>query len=114
MLRDCAKAIELNSHASKAYYRAAQALLALDRPKEAVDGCRRCLNFDTENAPMKALADRAEKALKEKEEKERKEKGKRKERKEGKKRRPQGEDGRPRFQRPPKISGQEDIWFLQA
>lgn len=59
MLRDCANAISLHADASKAYYRSAQALLALDRPDEAVDVCQRCLTFDPENAGVKIALEKA-------------------------------------------------------
>ncbi|KAI0260525.1 hypothetical protein BC834DRAFT_1044554 [Gloeopeniophorella convolvens] len=41
VLRDCADAIAANPAAAKAYYRAASALLALDRADEARDACAR-------------------------------------------------------------------------
>ncbi|CAK5262761.1 unnamed protein product, partial [Mycena citricolor] len=37
VLRDCSKAITLNARSSKAYYRSALALVALDRAEEAID-----------------------------------------------------------------------------
>ena len=63
VLRDCAKAISLNSECAKAYYRSAQALLALGRVDEALDGCERCLSFDPNNAGVKALQSRVVPAI---------------------------------------------------
>ena len=59
MLRDCAEAISVHVKASKAYYRSAQALLALERPDEAIDACQRCLMYDPGNAGVKAVMERA-------------------------------------------------------
>ncbi|PAV21144.1 40S ribosomal S7 [Pyrrhoderma noxium] len=75
VLRDCSAAITLNSRQSKAYYRSAQALMALGRPDEALDACQRCLEFDPDNLGVKALGERARKLqeAKEKKERERKE-----------------------------------------
>ena len=75
VLRDCSAAITLNSRQSKAYYRSAQALMALGRPDEALDACQRCLEFDPDNLGVKALGERAGKLqeAKEKKERERKE-----------------------------------------
>ncbi|KAG2013383.1 40S ribosomal protein S7 [Coprinopsis cinerea AmutBmut pab1-1] len=55
VLRDCSSALNLDAHLSKAYYRSAQALLALDRLEEGLDCCDRCLKFDQENEAMKVL-----------------------------------------------------------
>jgi len=55
VLRDCASAIRLNSTCSKAYYRSAQALLALDRVDEALDACDRCFAFDAANSGVITL-----------------------------------------------------------
>ena len=71
MLRDCATAISLDLHCAKAYYRSAQALLALERLEEALDACGRCLSFDPDNDGVKMLRDRMLKAKTVKEEKER-------------------------------------------
>ncbi|KAI0335537.1 40S ribosomal protein S7 [Cubamyces sp. BRFM 1775] len=70
VLRDCSKAISVNPKCSKAYYRSALALIALERYDEALDCCDRCLQFDQEN---KAVQTTREKAAKLKEAKERKE-----------------------------------------
>ncbi|CDO68732.1 hypothetical protein BN946_scf184652.g59 [Trametes cinnabarina] len=49
VLRDCSKAIGVNPKSSKAYYRSALALIALERYDEALDCCDRCLQFDKDN-----------------------------------------------------------------
>jgi tetratricopeptide (TPR) repeat protein len=54
-LRDCSLALTLNKYSSKAYYRSAFALLALNRLEEALDCCHRCLTFDIDNTAVKAL-----------------------------------------------------------
>ena len=59
MLRDCSNAISTNPHSSKAYYRSAMALVALERYNEALDACDRCLQFDQENKTMHAAKERA-------------------------------------------------------
>lgn len=66
-LRDCASAIRLNARCAKAYYRSAQALLALERADEAFDACERCLAFDAANAGVRALRDKAVRMRDEKE-----------------------------------------------
>ena len=58
VLKDCSKAIELNPHSSKAYFRSATALFALDRLTEALDCCDRCLLYDKENNAVKALREK--------------------------------------------------------
>lgn len=63
VLKDGSRAIQLNIRSSKAYYRSALALIALDRPEEALDCCDRCLAFDKENASVKATRERAEKLV---------------------------------------------------
>jgi tetratricopeptide (TPR) repeat protein len=70
VLKDCSKALELNQKSSKAYYRSATALLALDRPDEAIDCCDRCLSFDQDNAPIRQIRERANKVKTEKERRE--------------------------------------------
>ncbi|OSD04320.1 40S ribosomal protein S7 [Trametes coccinea BRFM310] len=70
VLRDCSKAIGVNPKSSKAYYRSAIALIALERYDEALDCCDRCLQFDKDN---KAVQETRAKAAKLKEVKERKE-----------------------------------------
>ncbi|KAI5124755.1 hypothetical protein M0805_005389 [Coniferiporia weirii] len=62
VLRDCSRAITLNPACLKAYYRSALALLALDRPDDAIDACHRCLRFDPDNSGIKKLQERALKA----------------------------------------------------
>ena len=71
MLKDCSKAIALNSKSSKAYYRSALALVALERYEEAIDCCQKCLLFDHDNSSIKSVLDRAQKLLETKERKER-------------------------------------------
>ncbi|KAH9175149.1 hypothetical protein EDB89DRAFT_1848006 [Lactarius sanguifluus] len=61
VLRDCAAVISLDPHASKAYYRAGLALLALDRADEALDVCVRVGDGAANDAAFKALRERAEK-----------------------------------------------------
>ncbi|KAJ7759008.1 hypothetical protein DFH07DRAFT_772340 [Mycena maculata] len=67
VLRDCSKALTLNSKSSKAFYRS---LVALERVDEALDCCDRCLKFDPENKGVQALRLRSQeiKAAKEKKE----------------------------------------------
>ncbi len=61
VLRDCAAVISLDPRASKAYYRAGLALLALDRADEALDVCTRVGDSAASDAGFKALRQRAEK-----------------------------------------------------
>ncbi|KAJ8522986.1 hypothetical protein ONZ45_g493 [Pleurotus djamor] len=70
VLKDCKKALTLDSKASKAYYRAGMALLSLDRPHEALECCDLCLAYDSGNAGMKSLRERVVKAIADKEQKE--------------------------------------------
>ncbi|KAG6850155.1 hypothetical protein H0H93_000282 [Arthromyces matolae] len=62
VLRDCSAALTLNETSSKAFYRSALALLALDRAEEALDCCDRCLAFDPENKGVGQVRERAGKA----------------------------------------------------
>ncbi|KAF8913728.1 40S ribosomal protein S7 [Gymnopilus junonius] len=71
VLRDCSKAISLNPKCSKAYYRSALALIALERSEEALDCCNRCLSYDADNAGVKSVRERAVKMKEEKERTER-------------------------------------------
>ncbi|CDS12173.1 hypothetical protein LRAMOSA04368 [Lichtheimia ramosa] len=80
VLRDCAKCLELNPQHTKALYRSARALLALDRVDEAHDCCVHALAVDPENEPVKAIQkkciarkEQIEAKQRQKEEKERKE-----------------------------------------
>lgn len=66
VLRDCSKALTLNTKSSKAYYRSAMALLALERYEESLDCCERCLEYDPENKGVRSVRDRAAKAKAEK------------------------------------------------
>ena len=61
VLRDCATVIAANSRASKAYYRAGLALLALERVEEALDVCSRAGEGVADDAGFRALRARAEK-----------------------------------------------------
>jgi len=61
VLRDCAAIITANSCASKAYYRAGLALLALGRADEALDVCTRAGEVAADDAGFKTLRARAEK-----------------------------------------------------
>ncbi|KAF8665574.1 hypothetical protein AX16_000032 [Volvariella volvacea WC 439] len=71
VLRDCSKVITLNVRSSKAYYRSAVALNALERYQEAIDCCIRCLAFDPGNNAIKALHEKARKEKEIQDEKER-------------------------------------------
>ena len=66
VLRDCSNALNLNIKSSKAYYRSAVALLALDRPEESLDCCDRCLMYDPDNEGVRSVRDRALKVKAEK------------------------------------------------
>ncbi|KAG2043185.1 40S ribosomal protein S7 [Suillus americanus] len=66
VLRDCSKALTLNTKSSKAYYRSAMALFALERYEESLDCCERCLEYDPENKGVMSVRDRAAKAKAEK------------------------------------------------
>ncbi|KAF9653384.1 hypothetical protein BDM02DRAFT_3108003 [Thelephora ganbajun] len=61
VLRDCSVAITINVKSSKAYYRSALALVALERHDEAFDSCSRCLRFDPTNQSVLSLKEKAEK-----------------------------------------------------
>ncbi|KAJ3857162.1 40S ribosomal protein S7 [Lentinula lateritia] len=76
VLRDCSKALGQNPKSSKAYYRSAMALVALDRLEEAIDCCTRCLEFDKDNKGVLGVLEHAakSKATKDKVDLERKEK----------------------------------------
>ncbi|KDR83479.1 hypothetical protein GALMADRAFT_56660 [Galerina marginata CBS 339.88] len=71
VLRDCSKALSQNPKCSKAYYRSALALLALEKPEEALDCCTRCLLYDPNNASIRTVQERALKTKAEKDRKER-------------------------------------------
>ena len=55
VLRDCSKVLTLNSRSSKAYFRSATALKALERYEEALDCCDRCLAYDSDNGDIRTL-----------------------------------------------------------
>ncbi|KAJ3790684.1 40S ribosomal protein S7 [Lentinula aff. detonsa] len=75
VLRDCSKVLSQNTKSSKAYYRSALALIALERLGEAVDCCARCLDFDKDNKGIQGVLERATKmkTAKDKKESERRE-----------------------------------------
>ncbi|KAF8211486.1 hypothetical protein K438DRAFT_1569148 [Mycena galopus ATCC 62051] len=60
VLRDCSKALTLNPKSSKAFYRSALALIALERADEALDCCDRCLTFDLDNKGVQTARLRAQ------------------------------------------------------
>jgi len=70
VLRDCSKAIELNPKSSKAYYRSALALVALERFDEAINCCLCCLQFDSKNKSVETVLLKAEKLQRENDKKE--------------------------------------------
>ncbi|KAJ7228984.1 hypothetical protein GGX14DRAFT_509919 [Mycena pura] len=55
VLRDCSKVLTINPRSSKAFYRSAMALLALEKAEEALDCCDRCLRFDPENKGVQSV-----------------------------------------------------------
>ena len=61
MLRDCATVIAAKPRASKAYYRAGLALLALERVDEALDICTHAGEGEADDPGFKMLRARAEK-----------------------------------------------------
>ncbi len=65
VLRDCATVIAANPRASKAYYRAGLALLALERVDEALDVCTRAGEGAAEDMGFRTLRARAEKVREE-------------------------------------------------
>lgn len=60
-MRDCAAVITTNSSATKAYYRAGLALLALERADEVLDVCTRAGVGVADDAGFRTLRARAEK-----------------------------------------------------
>ncbi|KAF7794535.1 hypothetical protein EIP86_005669 [Pleurotus ostreatoroseus] len=69
VLKDCSEVIKLNLHSSKAYFRSATALVALERLEEALDCCNRCLQFDKDNTAVKSLREKTSQSKKAKDEK---------------------------------------------
>ncbi|KAF8451773.1 hypothetical protein BGX38DRAFT_1181063 [Terfezia claveryi] len=63
VLRDCGEALKLNSSNVKAHYRAACALVALQRWEEAVIVTQKGLTLDPTNPPLKSLLTKAEAGL---------------------------------------------------
>ncbi|RCI09731.1 hypothetical protein L249_4117 [Ophiocordyceps polyrhachis-furcata BCC 54312] len=53
---DCAAALRLNPHNVKAYYRAARALLAVDRVRDAAEACAAGLVLDPDNGSLRAAS----------------------------------------------------------
>ena len=60
VLHDCASAISIDPKSSKAFYRSALALNALEKWEEAIDACKICLGFDEGNTAVRAQLKRAE------------------------------------------------------
>jgi tetratricopeptide (TPR) repeat protein len=71
VLRDCSRVLTTNPQSSKALYRSALALIALERFDEAIDCCERCLAFDEGNLGVRSVHDKAKKGQEAKEKKER-------------------------------------------
>lgn len=67
VLRDCSKVLSVDSKSLKALYRSALALIALERPEEAIDCCNRALVADAQNSGILNALSKA-KALKERQE----------------------------------------------
>ncbi|KAK4955332.1 HSP70/90 co-chaperone [Elasticomyces elasticus] len=59
--RDCAGALRLNPRNVKAWYRAAQACLALDKTPEALDACQGGLEIDSTNTALQSLLEKVKK-----------------------------------------------------
>ncbi|KAF8630218.1 hypothetical protein AX15_003044 [Amanita polypyramis BW_CC] len=72
VLHDCSKVLTMRPRSSKAYYRSAFALLALERLEEALDCCNRCLSYESENQGVRDVKERIEKAKIEKDKREQK------------------------------------------
>ncbi|KAH8830202.1 hypothetical protein DL96DRAFT_1461291 [Flagelloscypha sp. PMI_526] len=72
VLRDCSRSLGINQKSSKAFYRSALALHALERFEEGIDCCHRCLVFDPDNIAVRQLEARliSSKEAKEKRERE--------------------------------------------
>lgn len=58
--QDCAATLRLNSRNVKAYYRSAQALLALDKVAEAEDACAHGLDVEPSNPALQSLKTKVE------------------------------------------------------
>ncbi|TFK56162.1 TPR-like protein [Heliocybe sulcata] len=61
VLKDCSRALTANPECSKAYYRSALALLALEKLEEAMDCCERCLAYDGGNKGVLGVRERVAK-----------------------------------------------------
>lgn len=57
-LKDASQALAIDQTSSKAFYRAAQALAALDKSVEAIDCCDHGLNIDDKNEEMRKLKEK--------------------------------------------------------
>lgn len=68
VLRDCSKVLSTNQGSLKALYRSALALIALERPVEALDCCERGLSIDPDSDGLKGTLAKAQR-LKEAQEK---------------------------------------------
>ncbi|KAI0347416.1 TPR-like protein [Trametopsis cervina] len=58
VLKDCSKALSLNPRSSKALYRSASALTALERYEESLNCCDLCLEFDPDNTGISTLREK--------------------------------------------------------
>jgi tetratricopeptide (TPR) repeat protein len=72
VLRDCSKVLSTNQSSLKALYRSALALIALERPIEALDCCERGLRIDPDSDGLKGTREKAQKLKEEQELRERK------------------------------------------
>lgn len=61
VLKDTSAALTINPKASKAYFRASVALVALDRYEEALDVCDRCLAFEPNNSSVRGQREKVAK-----------------------------------------------------
>ena len=52
-MKDCSKVLSTNQRSLKGFYRSALALIALERPVEALDCCERGLLVDPDSAGLK-------------------------------------------------------------
>lgn len=65
VLRDCSKVLSSNMTSLKALYRSALALIALERPLEAIDCCERGLLVDPESSGLISALSKAKKPQRE-------------------------------------------------
>jgi len=71
VLRDCSKVLSTNQGSLKALYRSALALIALQRPIEALDCCERGLRIDPDSDGLKGTQAKAQKLKEEQDVRER-------------------------------------------